>query len=113
MSPQVSALVNGGIVEAQAWDQVDTFEAGVLFARSEGLIPAPESNHAVKAAIHEALACKESGDEKVILFNMSGHGNFDMAAYDRFLRNEMERFDHPEEAIADAMQHLPEVNFPG
>ena len=113
MSPQVSALVHGGVVEAQAYDQVETFEAGVMFARAEGLLPAPESNHAVKAAIVEALACKESGDEKVILFNMSGHGNFDMAAYDRFLRGDMEPFDHPEAAIEAAMADLPSVNFEG
>lgn len=113
MSPQVSALVNGGMVEAEAYDQVATFEAGVTFAQTEGLIPAPESNHAVMAAIREAMACKESGQEKVILFNLSGHGNFDMAAYDRFLRDEMERFDHPEDAIREAMKQLPTVTFPG
>jgi tryptophan synthase beta chain len=113
MSPQVSALVHGGVVEAQAYDQVETFEAGVMFARAEGLLPAPESNHAVKAAIVEALACKDTGDEKVILFNLSGHGNFDMAAYDRYLRGDMEPFDHPEEEIEAAMADLPQVSFEG
>lgn len=113
MSPQVSALVNSGHIEAQAYDQVDTFDAGVLFGRTEGILPAPESNHAVAAAVHEAKQCIESGDEKVILFNLSGHGNFDMAAYGRHAAGELERFEYPEAAIAEAMGQLPEVNFPG
>jgi predicted alternative tryptophan synthase beta-subunit len=111
MSPQVSALVHGGYVEAQAIDQVDTFEGGVQFARAEGVLPAPESNHAVRAAINEAIACRESGDEKVILFNLSGHGNFDMTAYHQFLTGELPRYEYPEEDIAEAMRHLPEVDF--
>lgn len=111
MSPQVSALVHGGYVEAQAIDQVDTFEGGVQFARAEGILPAPESNHAVRAAINEALTCRETGDEKVILFNLSGHGNFDMSAYHQFMNGELPRYEYPEEDIAEAMRHLPEVDF--
>jgi tryptophan synthase beta chain len=111
MSPQVSALVNGGYIEAQAIDQVDTFEAGIQFARSEGILPAPESNHAVRAAINEAVRCRETGDEKVILFNLSGHGNFDMAAYAQYLAGELPRYEHPDEDIAAAMTSLPEVEF--
>lgn len=111
MSPQVSALVDGGLVEAQAIDQVDSFEAGVMFGRAEGILPAPESNHAVRAAINEALKCKESGDEKVILFNLSGHGNFDLAAYDAFQSGTLERYEYPAEAVAAAMSDLPKVTF--
>ena len=113
MSPQVSALVDSGHIEAQAVDQVDTFEGGVMFGRTEGILPAPESNHAVRVAINEALACKESGEEKTILFNLSGHGNFDMAAYGAFSEGTLERYEYPESEIKEAMEHLPEVNFPG
>ena len=113
MSPQVSALVDSGHIEAQAIDQVDTFEGGVMFAQTEGILPAPESNHAVRAAINEAVACRETGDEKVILFNLSGHGNFDMAAYGAYSDGTLERYEYPESAIAEAMNHLPEVDFPG
>lgn len=112
MAPQVSALVNGGYVEAQAIDQLDTFEGGIMFAKAEGILPAPESNHAVRAAINEALACKETGDEKVILFNLSGHGNFDMKAYDAYLSGQLERYEYPADDIAAAMRDLPEVSFP-
>jgi len=113
MSPQVSALVHGGHVEAVAVDQISTFEAGVMFARTEGILPAPESNHAVRVAVDEALAAKATGEDKVIVFNLSGHGNFDMAAYGKFAAGELERYDHPEAAITEAMKSLPEVNFPG
>ena len=113
MSPQVSALVEAGHIEAVAIDQVATFDGGVLFGRTEGILPAPESNHAVKAAIDEAIKCKETGDEKVILFNLSGHGNFDMAAYGRHAAGELERYEYPASEIEEAMQHLPAVSFPG
>lgn len=111
MSPQVSALVESGHIEAVAIDQVDTFDGGIQFARAEGILPAPESNHAVRAAIDEALACKETGEEKVILFNLSGHGNFDMAAYGKHAAGELERYEYPEADIANAMTKLPEVSF--
>lgn len=113
MGPQISALLDGGHIEAQAYDQVDTFDAGVLFGRAEGILPAPESNHAVASAIAEARKCTETGDEKVILFNLSGHGNFDMAAYGRHAAGELERYEYPGEAIDEAMTKLPEVSFPG
>ena len=111
MSPQVSALVHGGHVEAQAIDQVDTFEGGLQFAECEGILPAPESNHAVRAAINEAVKCRETGEAKVILFNLSGHGNFDMTAYHQFVNGELPRYEYPQEEIAEAMTHLPEVDF--
>lgn len=113
MSPQVSALVYGGYIEAQAIDQVDTFEGGVQFAQCEGILPAPESNHAVRAAINEAITCRETGEKKVILFNLSGHGNFDMMAYHQFVNGELPRYEYPQAEIAEAMTHLPEVDFVG
>ena len=89
--------------------QVATFEAGVLFAKHEGIIPAPESNHAIRACIDEAIRCKESGEPKTLLFNLSGHGHFDMAAYDRYFNGELEDFDYPEEAIKKSMENIPKV----
>ena len=85
----VSQLLKDGFIEAEAFKQLDTFEAGVLFARTEGIVPAPESNHAIAAAIKEALKAKEEGKKKVILFNLSGHGLVDMSAYDQFLAGEL------------------------
>ncbi len=83
-SPIISKLVADGLMEATTFHQVEVFEAGVMFARSEGIAPAPESSHAIKCAIDEALKCKETGEEKTILFNLSGHGHFDMASYDKY-----------------------------
>jgi len=111
-SALVSQLYNEGLIEAVAVPQVATFEAGVLFAKTEGIIPAPESNHAIRACIDEAMRCKESGEPKTLLFNLSGHGHFDMAAYDRYFQNELEDYDYPEEAIKKSMANLPDVDFP-
>jgi tryptophan synthase beta chain len=94
MAPLVSALVEQGYIEARAVGQVATFEAGVQFARSEGIVPAPESNHAVRAAIDEALEAKAEGRSRVILFNLSGHGHFDLAAYEAFLNGRLEDYDY-------------------
>ena len=88
-SPLVSQIVHEGIAEAYAYNQLEVFEAGVQFARTEGIIPAPESNHAIKQAIVEALQAKEEGKEKTILFNLSGHGHFDMSAYDAYFAGEL------------------------
>jgi tryptophan synthase beta chain len=109
MAPSVSALVNNGDVEARAVDQLATFEGAVTFARSEGIIPAPESAHAIRAAMDEALICKESGDEKVIVFNLSGHGHFDMSSFAAYFAGELQDYDYPQEAIEKAMTELPEV----
>ncbi|MCA9922312.1 MAG: TrpB-like pyridoxal phosphate-dependent enzyme [Anaerolineales bacterium] len=109
MSPLVSALVNNGDVEARAVHQLATFEGAVQFARTEGIVPAPESAHAVRAAIDEALKCKESGAKKVIAFNLSGHGHFDMTAYQAYFNGELQDYDYPQQAIEEAMRHLPEV----
>ncbi len=84
-APTMSLLVKHGVIEARAVKQIPTFEAGVLFARTEGIVPAPESNHAIRVAIDEAIKAKEKGEEKVIVFNLSGHGYFDLAAYDDYL----------------------------
>jgi tryptophan synthase beta chain len=108
-SPLVSQLHQEGIIEAVAVPQLATFEAGVQFARCEGIIPAPESCHAIRAALDEALACKERGEPQTILFNLSGHGHFDMAAYDSYFAGRLEDFAYPEAAINAALEHLPKV----
>jgi tryptophan synthase beta chain len=109
MAPSMSALVDNGNIEARAVPQLATFDAAVRFARAEGIIPAPESAHAIRVAIDEAVRCREEGQKKVILFNLSGHGHFDMAAYDAYLRGELEDYEYPAEAIEEAMQHLPQL----
>ncbi|MCP4994084.1 MAG: TrpB-like pyridoxal phosphate-dependent enzyme [Gammaproteobacteria bacterium] len=108
-SPLVSQLHKEGLVDALAVPQLETFEAGVLFARTEGIVPAPESTHAIAAAIREAKKCAESGEAKTLLFNLSGHGHFDMTSYDRYFAGELEDFDYPEEAIKESLAHLPKV----
>ncbi len=108
-SALVSKLYNEGIIEAVAVPQLATFEAGIMFARAQGIIPAPESNHAVRGAIDEALRCKETGEAKTILFTLSGHGHFDMAAYDQYLAGKLEDYEYPSEAIDKALHNLPKV----
>ena len=109
-SPLVSQLLHEGRIEALAVPQVATFEAGAQFARAEGIIPAPESCHGIRAAIDEALRCKVTGEAKTILFNLTGHGHFDMASYDRFLSGKLEDYEYPAEAIAESLKHLPKVD---
>ena len=109
MAPQVSALVDAGYIEARAVKQLDTFQAALTFLRAEGIIPAPESTHAIKVAIDEALAAKASGEKKVIAFNLSGHGHFDMSAYEAYLHGNLEDYEYPAEAVAEALHHLPAV----
>jgi predicted alternative tryptophan synthase beta-subunit len=89
-----------------------TFEAAMTFARTEGIVPAPESSHAIRAAIDEALDAKLKGEKRVILFNLSGHGNFDMASYEAYLTGKLEDYDYPAAAVHDAMQRLPQVSLP-
>jgi tryptophan synthase beta chain len=108
-SPIVSLLNAKGIIRAEALRQLETFEAAVLFARTEGIIPAPESAHAIATAIREAKKCKETGQKKVILFNLSGHGHFDMTAYEQYFSGKLEDFEYPEEAIRKAEADLPKV----
>ena len=109
MAPHVSALVDSGHVEAVAIDQLDTFEGASIFAKAEGIVPAPESSHAIRAAINEALKCKEEGTKKVIAFNLSGHGIFDLASYDEYMKGNLQRFEYPAEKIEASMKDLPEV----
>lgn len=108
-SSLVSQLYHEGLVEAVAVPQLATFEAGVTFARAEGVVPAPESCHGIRAAIDEALKCKESGESKAIFFNLSGHGHFDMASYDKYFAGELEDYAYPEDAIRAALGRLPNV----
>jgi len=109
MAPSISALHNAGYLDAIAVSQLDTFKAGVMFAQCEGIVPAPESAHAIRAAINEALDAKVKGERRIILFNLSGHGNFDMAAYKSYLSGELEDYAYPVEEIERAKQNLPSV----
>jgi tryptophan synthase beta chain len=108
-SPLVSQLYHEGLLDAVAVPQLETFEAGMLFARTEGIIPAPESSHAIAAAVRSARECAKTGEARTILFNLSGHGHFDMTSYDRFFKGELEDYDYPTEAIAESLAHLPRV----
>ncbi|MEX2489357.1 MAG: TrpB-like pyridoxal phosphate-dependent enzyme [Pseudomonadales bacterium] len=108
-SPLVSQLYYEGLLEARAINQLDTFAAGILFARHEGIIPAPEANHAISACIDEANRCTETGEEKTLFFNLSGHGHFDMGAYDRYFAGDLEDYVYPEEEIKAALDRLPKV----
>jgi tryptophan synthase beta chain len=108
-APLVSHLVQGGFIEAVAYRQNPVFEAALQFARSEGIVPAPESAHAIRAAIDEALRAKEAGQSTTILFNLSGHGIFDLAAYDNYLAGELEDYEYPVDAVQAALAGLPTV----
>ena len=109
MSAQVSALKEAGLIEAVSVHQRAIFEAAISFARTEGIVVAPETAHAVRAAMDEALACRESGESKTIVFNLSGHGHFDLAAYDAYLSGQLEDYEYPEERIQESLAHLPKV----
>jgi tryptophan synthase beta chain len=112
MAPSLCALYDAGRIEAVAVRQKPTFEAALQFARAEGIVPAPESAHAIRAAIDEALDAKEKGESRVILFNLSGHGNFDMGAYEAYLGGKLEDYDYPAESVKAAMKDLPKVSMP-
>jgi tryptophan synthase beta chain len=108
-SPMLCGLVRAGVVQARAYRQNETFEAAVRFARSEGIIPAPEPAHAIRAAIDEAQDAREAGEERVILFGLCGHGNFDLSAYDAYLAGELEDIEFSEEEMNAALARLPEA----
>lgn len=110
-SPLVSQLYHAGQIEAQAFKQNACFEAAMLFSRSEGIVPAPESSHAVRAAVNEAILAREEGKEKTILFGLSGHGQLDMVAYDTYLSGQLEDFEYPEENIRKSLSNLPKVDL--
>ncbi len=109
MAPLVSHLLEIGQIKAQSVHQLETFQAGLQFAKAEGIIPAPEANHAVAGVIQEALRCRESGESKAILFNLSGHGHFDMQAYSDYLAGKLKDYEYPEKEIAMALAGLPSV----
>ncbi|HEX9243764.1 MAG TPA: TrpB-like pyridoxal phosphate-dependent enzyme [Anaeromyxobacter sp.] len=108
-SPLVSQLLHAGIIEARAVPQLAAFDAAVQFARTELIIPAPESSHAIRGAIDEALKAKEEGKERTILFNLSGHGHVDMAAYDAYFAGQLEDFEYPAEKVKESLKHLPKI----
>ncbi len=108
-SPLICSLYDQGLIEAVAYHQNPVFEAAVTFAQSEGIIPAPETAHAIKAGIDEAINCKESKESKTILINLTGHGYFDLAAYDDYLSGKLEDYEYPEAKIKEALTHLPKI----
>ena len=108
-APLVSRLLDDGLIEAVAYPQRACFEAAVTFSRTEGIIPAPESSHAIKAAFDEAKKADAEGKTRVILFNLSGHGHFDLAAYDQYFAGKLEDFEYPREAVEKSMKNLPQV----
>ena len=111
MAPSLSAFVDAGLIEAIAVPQKATFDAAVQFARAEGIVPAPESSHAIRAAIDEALDAKSKGEKRIILFNLSGHGHFDLAAYEAYLEGKLEDYEYPADDVKAAMEKLPKVNM--
>jgi tryptophan synthase beta chain len=111
-APLLSQLVDEGTIEARAYGQTGVFEAALQFARTEGIVPAPESAHAIRAAIDEATVARDAGERRVILFNLSGHGHFDMGAYDAYLAGSLQDYAYPAEAIEHALTELPNVAVP-
>jgi tryptophan synthase beta chain len=109
MGPLVSHLLRLGKIDALAINQLETFGVGVQFARAEGILPAPESNHAIAAAVREALKCKEEGVSRSIVFNLSGHGHFDVQAYLDYHAGKLQDYEYPEEEIAMALAGLPSI----
>ena len=109
MSYHLSHLYDLGLMRAKAYGQKDCFEAGVIFGKEEGIIPAPEGNHAVKGAIDAALECKVKGESKTILFNLCGHGHFDMTAYDDYFSGRLADDFYDEETANQSLSKLPEI----
>ncbi|MEM8905434.1 MAG: TrpB-like pyridoxal phosphate-dependent enzyme [Actinomycetota bacterium] len=109
MSPLISHIYELGMLEAVSKHQSDCFAAGLRFARTEGIVPAPEPTHAIAAAIDEAMACKERGEEKVILTALCGHGHLDLAAYQRYLDEDITDYDYPEDKVTEALSRLPQL----
>jgi tryptophan synthase beta chain len=109
MSAQVSALKEAGLIEAVNVQQSNIFEAALSFTAAEGILPAPEPAHAIYQTMQEALRCKEAGESKTIVFNLCGHGHFDMGAYENYMAGKLEDFDYPEAAIQRSLLNLPKV----
>jgi len=108
-SPLLCSLVNDKVIGAKAYHQIEVFDAAVMFARTEGMVCAPETAHAVKGAVDEALKCKETGEAKCIVFNYSGHGFFDLASYQAYFNGELEEYEYPEEKIKESIAKLPDI----
>jgi tryptophan synthase beta chain len=106
IAPSISVLRSENQLEAKAYNQIEAFDAARLFLQTEGIIPAPEPSHAIKAVIDEALKCKETGEEKTIAFVLCGHGHFDMQAYDSFNTGKLLPYEYPTEKVAIAMRKL-------
>lgn len=109
VASQVAHLLHEGVVDAVSVHQNPVFKANLLFAQCEGIVPAPESGHAIRAAIDEALKCKEAGQEKTILFNLSGHGHFDMTAYDAYLRGNLEDYELEDDVLENGISSIPKL----
>ena len=109
MAPMVSLCAHLKLIEAAAFHQIECFEAAQLFARTEGIVPAPETSHAIRAVINEALRCRDTGEAKCLLLNFSGHGLCDLGAYDRFLSRQLEDYAYPQEKIEEALAELPQI----
>ncbi len=109
MAPLVSLLKEHGFIEARSVHQRSSFEAGVAFAKAEGILPAPEPTHAIRVAMDEAIAAREAGEARVILFNLCGHGHFDLASYERYLSGQMEDYEYPAAKVEAALAGLPAV----
>ena len=108
-APSLCRLVKDGVIEAVAYPQSKVFVSAVQFARAEGIIPAPESAHAIRVVIDEAKKCTEAGRGKAILFNLSGHGHFDLSAYEAFLTGKLQDYEYPSAKVEEALRHLPKV----
>jgi tryptophan synthase beta chain len=111
MAPSLCALYEAGYIEAVSVPQLSTFEAAIQFAQTEGILPAPESAHAIRAAIDEAMDAKLKGEKKVIVFNLSGHGHFDLSAYEAYMAGDLQDYAYPEEKIKTALKDLPKVKL--
>ena len=108
----MSQLLHDNLIEAEAVDQIESFEAGVLFSRAEGIIPAPEANHGIASAIREAKRAKEEGKKKVILFNLCGHGHFDMSAYEAYFAGKLHRHELSQQDVDDAIAKIDTPEIP-
>ena len=108
-SPLVSQMVQEGHIETEALHQLACFEAATIFARTEGFLPAPESAHAIRAAYDEAIKCREEGTPRVIVFNFSGHGHFDLSAYEKYMSNELIDYEYPEAEVQKSLAKIPQI----
>jgi tryptophan synthase beta chain len=112
MAPTISLMADAGEIGVKAYDQLETFDAAALFTRTEGIVPAPEPSHAIKAVVDEALRCKETGEEKTLLFLLCGHGHFDMKAYDDYIAGKLKPFKLPQERIDQSINRVKAM-YPG